>query len=179
MKVIFCLFGVMSLLASVANADGQAKARATIDNLNRAAMNREWAGNAMVEQAESQQAKATAITKELFETAIARRLAFRKAGKLYIAASRSFSSAVSNFDKAASNYGKIVKLYAKSGDADDKATFQAESVKARGKGTAACRQAAIVCAAAAAVYNGDADDLRGAASATQAAAGWWEKLATR
>ena len=177
--MIFCLFGVICLLTSAVYADSHDKARATIEHLNRAAMNREWAGSALLEQAGSQQAQATSITKELFETSTARRAAFRKAGKLYITASRSFSSAIGNFDKAASSYDKIVKLYAKMGDVENKATFQAESVKARKKGTDACKQAAVVCEAAAAVYNGDADDLRGAASATQAAAGWWEKLATR
>ncbi len=179
MKMIFSLFGVMCMLASAVSADGNDKARATIENLNRAAMNREWAGSALLESAESQQAEATAITKELFETDTARRSAFRRAGKIYINASRSFASAVSNFDKAANNYNKMVKLYAKLGDIEDKAATQAKSVIVRGKGTAACRQAAIVCEAAAAVYNGDANDLRGAASATQAAAGWWEKLAMR
>ncbi len=177
--MIFCLFGVMCLMTSAVNADSHDKACATIEYLNRAAMNREWAGSALLEQGTTQQTEATAITKKLFETITARRSAFRKAAKLYITASRSFASAVSNFDKAASSYDKIVRLYAKIGDVENKSTFQAESVKARKKGTDACRQAAVVCEAAAAVYNGDADDLKGATSATQAAAGWWEKLAMR
>ncbi len=68
MRIIFSLVGVMCLLASAVNADDQAKSRTTIDCLNRAAMNREWAGKALLESAEGQRAEAAKITKELFET---------------------------------------------------------------------------------------------------------------
>lgn len=179
MKMILCIFGAVCLLTSAVVAGGHDKTVAAIENLNRAAMNREWAGSAMLEYAGQEYEKAVSLTKGLFETTSVRRSAFVRAGKIYISASKSYASAVSNFDKAAHNYDKIVKLYKKIGDIENKASFQTESVKARKKGTEACRQAAIACEAAASVYNGDGDDLRGAASATQAAAGWWEKLASR
>ena len=142
-------------------------------------MNREWAGEAMLQQAETEKRAAAVIIKDLYETTAERHKAFKLAGKKYIAAAGLYGRAISNFDKASSNYDKMVKICARIGDIDDKATFQNESVKARAKGTAACRQAAVVCESAAAVCNGDIDDIRGAASATQSAAGWWERLATR
>ncbi|MCK5528302.1 MAG: hypothetical protein KAI74_01350 [Kiritimatiellae bacterium] len=178
-KILFSLLGMICLLTPVVSADGNEKIRSTIEQLNRAAMNREWAGAAMLEQAVKQQAEAVALTQESFETADERRSALRSAGKKYITASRLCASAISNFDKASGNYDKIVRLCAKIGDLDDKVAFQAESVKTREKGTDACKQAAVLCEAAAGIYNGDADHLQGAASATQSAAGWWEKLATR
>ena len=177
-KILFSLLGMVCLLTSVVSADNE-KIRSTIEQLNRAAMNREWAGAAMLEQSVKRQEEAVALTQQSFETTDQRRSALRNAGKKYITASRLCASAISNFDKASSNYNKIVKLCAKIGDLEDKVTFQAESVKARTKGTAACKQAAVLCEAAAGIYNGDADHLQGAASATQSAAGWWEKLATR
>ena len=51
--------------------------------------------------------------------------------------------------------------------------------KAKTEGIKSCREAAHACEMAAAVYNGDVNDLGRAASATQTAAQWWEKLAAR
>lgn len=160
-------------------AEDTTEARDTIVQFERAAMNREWAAYAQLEQAHQSEKKAQALLEGPFEDNRQRRAILLKAAASYLTAARSYGASLGNFDRAGANYAQIVQLYGKLGEMDNKAAAQDLAKKARSEGTEAIRQAANICEAAAAVYNGEANDLARAAGATQAAAQWWEKLATR
>jgi hypothetical protein len=160
-------------------AEDTTETRDTIIQFERAAMNREWAAYAQLEQAHQAEKKALALREGSFEDNKQRRVILLKSGATYLAAARSYGSALGNFDRASTNYAQIVRLYDKLGEMDNKSAAQDLVKKAKSEGTGAIRQAANICEAAAAVYNGEANDLARAAGATQAAAQWWEKLARR
>ncbi len=160
-------------------AEDTTEARDTIVQFERAAMNREWAAYAQLEQAHQAEKKALALRGGPFEDDRQRRATLLKSGATYLVAARSYGTALGNFDRASTNYAQIVKLYDKLGEIDNKSAAQDLVKKARSEGTEAIRQAASICEAAAAVYNGEVNDLARAAGATQTAAKWWEKLATR
>ena len=178
-----CRLTVVSVLLSTgalsACADDSTDAHDSIVQFERAAMNREWAAYAQLEQAHQGETKAKLLIDGPFEDNKQRRVILLKAGNTYIGAARSYGRAFGNFNHASTNYAKIVALYAKIGDMDGKSAAQELVKRARSEGTETCRQAANACEAAAAVFNGEANDLGRAAGATQTAAQWWEKLATR
>ena len=178
-----CRLTVVSVLLSAgalsARADDSTDTHDSIVQFERAAMNREWAAYAQLEQAHQGEKKAKRLVDGPFEDNKQRRVVLLKAGNTYLGAARAYGRALGNFDHAATNYAKIVALYAKIGDRDGQAAAQELVKRAKSEGTETCRQAANACEAAAAVFNGEADDLGRAAGATQAAAQWWEKLAAR
>ena len=178
--MLVAILAALCQISVTSGADADAKLSESVSELERAALNREWAAVAQLESAQVLQERAAKLLQAAFEDVAARRKAFTSSGDSDMSSAGAYGGAVANFDAAASNWGKVAKLCATAGDQEKERAALASAAAAAKQAVDACQLAAKACEMAADSYGKDkAGQLAKEARASQAAAGWWEKLATR
>ena len=179
----FSLLSVMLLVALPAVAldeDAKAEARVKITEWERAAVNREWAAITQVEQGNALQGRAAKMRDGPFADSDAMRAGQVKAGNWHLAAAKSYGAAVANFDKADANWKKVAGLSAQIGGREQGNSARGSAAAASAEGATACRLAAQACELAAQAFSAEhGNQVIKAAQASQRAAAWLERLASR
>jgi len=174
---------LLALLATGAVCLGDAEkneALAKAAQWERAALNREWAAFAQLEQAGEAQSAAESLRSAPREDAQDARTKLQRAGGSELAACGSYVNAMTNFDKAADNWKKAARQYKQAGSEQNQRAAEEHAREDVQQGTSACRLAALAAERAAEDFGAEgAGMLNRAAAASQTAATWWERLAGR
>jgi hypothetical protein len=146
----------------------------------RAALNRELAAAAQLRQHDAGLLKAKDLRAKKYATEKDRRANFGKAGDLERAAGEVAGVAVINFERAATNWLQVAREYARAGEQKTEAEAKALAGLARDSSRRALQNAAQAYEMAAEAFSeGNADEPGRAAFASERAAAWREKLASR
>ena len=174
---------LLVLLAGGAVCRGDAEKNAALGKAaqwERAALNREWAAYAQLEEAGEAQAAAAALRSAPQKNEQERRNAMRRAGDIELQVVRSYAAAMANFDKAVAGWTKAAQQYRQAGSEQGRRAAEGHAGQDSGEAASACRLAALAAERAAEDFGAEgAGMLSRAAAASQTAATWWEHLAAR
>jgi len=171
---------LLALPAAALDEAAKAAARDKVTEWERAAVNREWAAITQVEQGTALQGRAAKMKEGPFADSDGRRAGQVKAGNAHLAAAKAYGSAVDNFDRAAANWKHVADLSTRIGDREQGKSAGGSVAAASADGATACRLAAQACELAAQAFAPEhGNQVSKAALASQQAAVWLERLASR
>jgi len=177
---MIAIAGGLLLAGAVCRAEVDPKILARIEEWERAAMNREIAAATQEEQAEDMLLQGAAFRMKEFISDAQRRSNLNRAGDLEKGAAGKAGAALGNFDRAAANWDKVAKQYDGVGDKKQASDARVMAILARERAMACLEFAAAAYELAAEAYSEPmANQLNKAASASEAAASWRERLANR